>query len=261
MKKRQISYASSISADKKYDPQDTLYYCAEKSISLAQLYMDKALSEDASKVKSLRKFAKEHNISLTCHAPYELNNSLIDKDILKPLKKLLKNEERKIIIVHFDEETPIDEAMMTIESLTENGFTIGLENFYKAQDEISVISNTAKYNLILNLCAEHEFDVMPVLDLPRLFIKGISENSDPSIITKMLLANIALLPFSLILHMIDFNDNSQSRDTWVPLGEGEMPYSKLLELIRKSEIDIHHAVLEYESKELADSSLKFLLNN
>lgn len=261
MKEKQISYASSISADKNYDPMDTLQYCKENSISLSQLYMDQSLTDDAVKVKSLRKFARENNIRLTCHAPKELNSQLIDTSILKPIKKLLKNEDDKIIIVHFDEDTAVDEAMVTIESLTSNGFTVGLENFYKAQDELSVILNTAKYNLLLNLSAEHEFDVIPVLDIPRLFIKSIAENTDPLILTKTILANISLLSYPLILHIIDVNNNSQDKSTWVPLGEGLLPYKELLDLIRKSDIEIHHAVLEYESKELADKSLAFLKNN
>lgn len=261
MKDKQISYASSISADSKYDPFDTLEYCKQNSIKLSQLYMDQTLTEDAPRVKKLRKFASENNIRLTCHAPKELNSSLIDTSILKPMKKLLKDQEKKIIIVHFDEETAIDEAMITIESLSNNDFTVGLENFYKAQDEISVISNTAKYNLLLSLSAEHEFDIIPVLDLPRLFIKGISENTNPLLLTKTILANIALLPYPIILHMIDVNNNSQERDTWVPLGEGLLPYKELLTLIRNSEIEIDHAVLEYESKELADKSLSFLRNH
>ncbi len=258
MKDKQISYASSISADKQYDPQDTLQYCKEKKISRAQLYMDSVLAQDATKVKSLRKFAKENKISLTCHAPNDLNNQIIDTSILKPIKKLLKNEEEKIIIIHFDEDIAIDEAMITIESLITNGFTVGLENFYKSTEELSVISNSVKYNLLLNLSAEHEFPVYPVLDLPRLFIKAIAENTDPLILTKMLLANIALLPYPLILHMIDVNNNSQERNTWVPLGEGLLPYKEILKLIHESEIEIHHAVLEYESRELADKSLNFL---
>lgn len=261
MKDKQISYASSISADKKYDPIDTLEYCKKMSIQMSQLYMDQTLANDPAKIKKLSTFAKENNIRLTCHAPKELNNEIIDVDILKPINNLLKNEEKKIIIIHFDENAPIDEAMITIESLTANGFTVGLENFYKAQDEISVISNIAKYNLLLSLSAEHEFDVIPVLDLPRLFIKGITESTDSLILTKTMLANISLLPFPIILHMIDVSDNSQQRDSWVPLGEGELPYKDLLNLIRKSEIEIHHAVLEYESKELADKSLKYLRNN
>lgn len=260
MKDKQISYASSISADKKYDPLDTLQYCKDKNISRSQLYMDNTLAQDAAKVKSLRKFAKENNISLTCHAPKELNSQIIDTTILKPIKKLLKNEEDKIIIIHFDENTAVDEAMITIESLTSNGFTVGLENFYKSTDELSVISNTAKYNLLLNLSAEHEFHLYPVIDLPRLFIKAIAENTDPLILTKMILANIAILPYPIILHMIDVKNNSQERDTWVPLGEGLLPYKEMLKLIRESEIEIHHAVLEYESKELADKSLNFLRN-
>lgn len=258
MKDKQISYASSISADKSYDPMDTLLYCKNKSISLSQLYMDKSLAENATQVKKLRKFSKENGISLTCHAPKELNNDLIDISILKPIKKLLKNEDEKIIIVHFDENCPIEEAMVTIESLTNNGFTVGLENFYKNQNEESVLLNTAKFNLLLSLSAEHEFDVIPVIDFPRLFIKGIANNTDPLIITKSILANISLLPFSIILHLIDFNNNSQERNTWVPIGDGQMPYENIFDIIKKFDINIHHSVLEFESKELADKSLKFL---
>lgn len=261
MKDKQISYASSISADKNYDPLDTLLYCQEKSISLSQLYMDKNLSEDATQVKKLRKFSKENNIHLTCHAPKELNSELIDISILKPIKKLLKNEDEKIIIVHFDEDCPIDDAMITIESLTNNGFTVGLENFYKNQNEAEVLLNTAKFNLLLSLSAEHEFSVIPVIDFPRLFIKEISSTTDSLMITKSILANISMLPFPLILHLIDFNDNSQKRNTWTPIGNGLMPYKDIFEIIRTFDINIHHAVLEFESKELADKSLKFLRNS
>ena len=259
MKKSKISFASSISFDKGYAPMDTLAFCKEKNIKRAQLFMDKSLMGNAQQIDKISKFAKQNNIAVTCHAPTPLNKNFTNKELLDSLQKILKYQDEKKVIIHFDPNAPLAEIMMTIESINDAGLTICLENFYPETSRYEVIQNISAFNIILTLAAEHEFNLIPVIDFPRLFINNIKDHADSLLLTEMLINTVAIVSNRLILHLIDFDNYDQKRNSWVPIGEGKMPYKTIFNSMKKLGIEIDEAVLEYEDKKLATNSVEPIL--
>ena len=139
MNKNSISFASSVSHDKNFDPMDTLLFCKANAVNNAQLYMDKKLLNNRDKIVQIAKFAKENSIALLCHSPVSLNSSIVNKKLISAFNELLKYHEEKKIVIHYDPDVSIADSMMSIESLINAGLVVCLENFYPNQDQIAQI--------------------------------------------------------------------------------------------------------------------------
>jgi sugar phosphate isomerase/epimerase len=101
--------------------------------------------------------------------------------------------------------------------------------------------------------------VIPVLDLPRLFVPEIFNNFDSLDLCLKIIEHMAVNTEHVILHLIDMkNHNHISRDSWCPVGRGLMPYKKIFDFAKQKNIHYDHWVLEYENKELTLESLVYL---
>lgn len=255
-----VGVASSVSKEKKYDPDDTVEFASANGIGLVQAYMDKTLLNNFKRIHRLRESASLRAVQLTCHAPELLNEKILDKIILDSMRELLAFQPKKKMVIHFDQLQPLDAVLSVIEKINGSGLTVCIENFYQGKEEASFIGNCALFNALLTACRKTGLDIVPVVDLGRLFIADYVHTYDALLLTKLMLSTIAALGFSVVFHIIDFNDYSQSRESWCALGKGLMPYGKIFSFAQKINLSVDHCVLEYEKKEMCLESMKALLS-
>lgn len=253
-----IAAATSISKAKNYDALDTLMYCQQNNVSSVQLFLDNSLLGNDRNIDTVRDYAKEHAIALTCHAPVSLNDEIFIGTIIDSLSRILAFQDKSYVIIHFDENVDFEVALSIIETLNNRSLTVCLENFYEKTDERSVLNNICVYNALLTAAKMKGLDVVPVFDLPRLFIADITRKLNSKHMTDLILKTIAINHYKPILHLIDYTDYSQERDTWTSIGKGIMPYREIFELMKALAISLDHIVLEYEDKKMFIESIPFL---
>lgn len=256
MNYEQIGVATALSKEKHYDPMDTLLFCKQHDIALVQIYMDMTLVKSSDYIIEIREFAKECGIALTCHAPEPLNDRMLSEIILTAAEQLLFYQPEKKLIVHYDETQPLKKTISSVEALNKRGFAVCLENFYFARDEQTFLGNIDTFNSVFSLAEKYGFSIYPVMDFPRLFIAHIFNNYNSLVLTEQIIDTIASHPFKVILHLIDFNDYSQNRESWCALGKGLMPYNAIFQHAESRGILYDHGILEYEDKKLTLESLE-----
>lgn len=256
MKRSLVGVGTSVSREKKYDPMDTLLFCVENDIAIVQVYFDHDLINSADYLIEIREFAKKSNITLTCHAPEPLNGKLLSGAILSAAQQLLAYQDEKKLVVHFDEKESLKNIVSHIQAVNKKGMTVCLENFYRAGDERSFLTNIDTYNSVFSIAEKYNLAVLPVIDFPRLFDSGIFNRYDSLVLCEQIIDCLATHASKVILHCIDFMDYDHShRDTWCALGKGLMPYKTIFEYARKQGLVYDHCILEYEDKELTLESL------
>lgn len=255
MNRELIGVGTSISKEKNFDPMDTLLFSRDNTIAIVQVYLDYDLIDSPDYIREIREFAKENNISLTCHSPEKLNKKTLSESILSAVGELLIYQKEKRIVVHFDEQEPLKDILTHIEKMNKNNLTVCLENYYEGKDEKTFLGNIDTYNSIFNLAEKYKFSVYPVIDFPRLFISDIFNRYDSLVLAEQAIDNCAKHSFRVILHLIDFLDYSQQRDSWCALGKGLMPYKAIFDYAREREIIYDHCILEFEDKKLTLESM------
>ncbi len=255
MERKFVGVGTSISKDENYDPMDTLLFSKDNNIEIVQVYLGYDLINNPDSIKEIGDFAGAGNITLTCHAPEQLNKKLLAENIISAAHNLLKHQKEKKLIVHFDENEPLKDTIVRVGELNKKGFSVCIENFYTAKEKDLFMKNIDTFNSLFHLAEKYDFTVYPVIDFPRLFISHIFSNYDPLVLTEQIIDNLAKHSFKVILHLIDFSDYSQHRDSWCALGKGLMPYKAIFDYARDKGIVYDHCVLEYEDKVLTLESL------
>ncbi|KMQ52067.1 hypothetical protein CHISP_1056 [Chitinispirillum alkaliphilum] len=262
MKNQQtIGIASSVSAHCGYDPFDTLSYAVKNNISSVQLYLDRSLMQSPSDIDRLSQIAKESNISLVCHSPEFLNRKTTKDTLIDGMNRLLKHQQQRAMIVHFDSEVGFEEITEIVKELNHKNIVPYLENFYPAGDEYRFLSSFSRFNSVFALSAQEKLQIVPVIDIPRLFISNIVENFDPLLLTKLLFTTLSEHEYEPVLHLIDFTDFSQNRDSWCPVGKGKMPYREIFSFLKREGITPTLSILEFEQKEHVSGSIEWLKEN
>jgi sugar phosphate isomerase/epimerase len=256
-----VGVATSVSRDKKYDPIDTLLFCKENGIALAQIFLDDNLINNRKYITEVRHFAHDCSVRLTAHAPTPLNSTLCDETFVAAAKELLLYQKEKLVVVHFDEQEPLKHIVNHIQFLNKRGFTVGLENYHCSKNEADFLVHIDTYNSVFSVAQKYELLIYPVLDYARLFITDIFCVYDSLVLTGQILDHLAHYTPRMILHLIDFNDYNQHRDSWCVLGKGLMPYKAIFSHAQQNGIVYDHIVLEYEDKELARQSIEQLYSD
>jgi hypothetical protein len=260
-----IGVGTSVSKDKNWDPLDTLQFARENNTKIVQIYLNDDLIAHPGLINDAREYAEENDMLLTCHSPEPLNKKALSKKNIAAANELLMHQAEKRIVIHYDEKEKLDDCLMCIEELYENELIVCLENYYVQKETKNFARNINIFNSIFTLAMQEELPVYPVIDFPRLFISGIIENVNSLLITKQILDNLSMLSMKVILHLIDFTDYGQQRNSWCAIGKGLMPYKEIFEFIHEIELDIDHCILEYEDKKLYLESLtavrSLVLNN
>lgn len=256
MDKKLIGVATSVSKDKNYDSMDTLEFAKKNNINLVQIYLNDELLGKPEFLVKVTKYAKDNNISLLCHSPEPLNNNVFKNNIIGCANELLKYQGRKKFIIHFDETIELSDSLKFIEELNKKKLCVYLENFYSELNIFTLLRNINIFISIFSITKNSNLSVIPVVDLPRLFINGIANKLDSLIFTKQLFDYLAIHTVSVALHMIDFSDNRQGKSSWTVIGKGLMPYNDIFNFCKTLGISFDHCILEYEDKKLFLDSVK-----
>jgi sugar phosphate isomerase/epimerase len=254
---KKIGVATSIFAEKSFDPFITIDYCKKNGISTIQHYLAPNHENDVGLIEKIKVESQNANLKVICHAHYPLDFSILEGDYLRNISKIFPDSEQKLLVVHFNENKSADEAISVLKIINSFGLTVALENFYIGKSEESLNSNSENYLKVLSRAVHEKLNILPLIDFPRLFIKQFAE-FNPLIRTEDILNKLSDDYSEIVLHLIDFNSNRQERDDWVPIGDGLMPYGKIFDLLRKCNLTVDSAIIEYESAQLATGSLDTL---
>ncbi|HQV31673.1 MAG TPA: hypothetical protein PKV71_07345, partial [Calditrichia bacterium] len=101
--------------------------------------------------------------------------------------------------------------------------------------------------------------IYPVLDIPRLFHRDLEMETGESLEWCYQVLNFfGNRRIPILLHLIDAQDNEQSRNSFVELGKGVLPYDEIFRFILKTRPTIAGAILEFEDKVHPISSRDYL---
>lgn len=250
--------ANSIAKDKNYDPVDTLDFAIKQHIKCVQLYIDQAWEQKPLLLDLITTRACQNGIVLLCHAPEPLNESVCEKEILSVASRLLTYQKEKYLVVHFDEQQPIDTALTCINRLNRSGFTVCVENYYQSYCPDKLIDTINQYNLLLENAYYDHHALLPVIDIPRFFITQIRDQINPLFLTKMIFNHLALYSYTPIVHVIDVSHWDQNRDSWCAVGKGLIPYRHIFRFLKENAIVAEFYIFEFENTEQVVQSIQYI---
>lgn len=250
-----IALSTSLSYRHNWDPIFSLDLTRKFCINKIQLYLGNNFSNSA----LIRKINIEYStyFKFIIHSPVNLNYGALNSDIIQNIKDLIPGQRK--VVYHHDLSCNLRDSLDIIEKLNSEGITVLLENFYPEAE--SVINNINSYIDVICGSANRGLKLYPLIDIPRLFIRHISEKYNSMELTKKLLFSVKDLNPNLYLHLIDVESISQSRDTWCSLGNGIIPYKDIFNIISYLKINIPMIILEYEEEKHIDGSLDYLKRN
>jgi len=254
-----IGIATSLFKDNGFNSFDTIDFAVANGIKTVQLYMSEQLEKDNNEIERIRQRFTETGLEMIVHSPYYLNKKALDSHHLSALKRIFPDRARNFVVFHYDENSSVDEAIATAEDLTRAGLTVALENYYQGREEKDLRENINGYTTLIKKAMSLHLDLVPVFDIPRLFIEHFNTYS-PAFLTKLVLHSISTCTKDIILHIIDTTDVRQRREDWVPIGEGMIPYNEIFATMDEYKFNVLTAILEFESVELGEKSLSFFDN-
>ena len=258
MRWNQIGVASSISKENDFDARDTLEFCLEHNLKLAQLYLNDQLAKSSLARSSAAQIAWENGIEIVCHFPVPLNDRSLQNEITMAAIDILSKQQKKRVVVHHDESLSVQESAQIVSALSHIGFSVGVENYYTQYGEDALRENIESYKGLLTYANSAGLDFFSVLDLPRLFLDKIDEKIDGWSATEGLIEHVSTLQCSSILHLIDFISPDQRRETWCPIGNGILPLNQIMSCSENHKVEYSSCIIELENKEHVLQSLNAL---
>jgi sugar phosphate isomerase/epimerase len=252
-----IGVATSIFAEKSFDPFATIEYCKSNEISVIQHYLDPGTQNNSELIEKIASSSSDNNLQVVCHLHYSIDSPLLDYDYLSQVSKIFPNQDQKLVVIHFNEKGNIETALKAIKLVNSFGLTVALENFYIDKTEASLPINSKNYIELLYQASVQNLNIIPLIDFPRLFIDNFS-HLNPLEKTEELLRELSGFYSDIALHLIDFNNNRQAREDWVPIGTGQMPYKEIFKMLNQYDYTINTAIIEFEKVDLANDSLNNL---
>jgi len=256
--------ATSLFADRRFDPRLALDFAASQGVPCVQLYLSGDLEQDPSLVDELRSCASSLGLSILCHSSRDLGPSFADPGHLAALARFFPSGSRRLAVAHFDERVPLADMLDAVRACAQSGLELCLENYYRSETAEELRLNIATYAHLCNLAREEGLPLIPVLDLPRLYIDRLARLADPAGACRLLLDLLSPDDAAssgrreCILHLIDFSSPLQRREDWVPLGSGLMNWSAIFSALGTRGFSVLSAVLEYEDSACAQASLDAL---
>lgn len=243
-----LAVASSVSRDSGFDNLDALSYAVENGFEGFQAFMNAQMTDSAELREKIRTICEEKHLVLVAHAPATLRrNNVLQNSANTAARSLFSSNTKALVVQHYDETIPIQEALECLYYLQDLGITTCLENYF------IMGANTSEkcFNDYLQLITDATtlgINIIPVLDIARIYDQKVN------LIDKALtFMNEAFRIFSsmttpIILHLIDVNSASQVRSSWCPIGTGIIPYSEIFSQLQHYEIPVYLTILEYEDK-------------
>lgn len=250
--KSNIALSTSLSWNNNWDPYHSIEITKKFGIKNCQVFIGDNFDEDLSRNLAVN---CNEEIYMLAHSPVDLNSEALKTDLNNKIAELLRGN-RKVVVYHHDPAIEIKDTIEVIKKLNSLGIIVLLENFYS---NISDVKETIfHYIELLKASNEEGCNIYPLIDIPRLFIKGMEKYIDPLKESIRIFKFINELKSPVYLHMIDCLSKSQRRDTWCCVGKGYIPYRIILDNITELGMDIPVAVLEYEDEKHIADSLEFL---
>jgi sugar phosphate isomerase/epimerase len=249
-----IAIATSLFAESKFDPFLTISYAEENEICAVQFYMSQNIQENAKTIKKIRDLCEKKSIKVLCHSPFYIGNAA-QKEHCEALFNIFTKRDDKYCVFHFDEDNDIDVMLDDCKKLVDFGLSPCIENFYKDKSQSGLFANIEKYLSFFDRIIAQNIPVIPVLDFPRLFIEEFADFS-PVSLSQQLIQKFA--EQKIIIHAIDSVSPRQDRQNWCAIGKGIVAYLDIFEAIKRLEVSVEYAVLEYENTLFIEESIRNL---
>lgn len=230
-----LGVATSIAIDNQYSWQDTVDFAKKNRLNTIQFYIPENI-----KIPQISNLPLFKNCYL--HFPNDYDSTLERcLSFSNDFKKMYNSEK---IIIHQKEDLTFNESKIIIECINQNDLFVGLEN--EGQTDLFSYFNLLEY------LSKSVNKMFAVIDIHRFYNNYNSNYNNEEIIEMIfkLLEFCQSLDLKIILHIIDSKSFKNNRNDWVPIFEGIIPYSRLLNFIYNKKINIESIVFEYES--LAD---------
>jgi sugar phosphate isomerase/epimerase len=243
-----LAVASSVSSDRGFDNLDALSYAMENGFEGFQAFMNAQMINSAELRGEVRTICEDNNLVLVAHAPATLSrNNVLGNSANAAARSLFNSDNKALVVHHYDETTPVEEALECLRYLQDLGITTCLENYFVIGAETSEKCFNDYLHLITK-SAMLGIDIMPVLDIPRIYHDRINLSDKAFALINEAFNVFSLLNTPIILHLIDVNSASQVKNSWCPIGSGIIPYSEIFRQLQYYKISVYVTILEYEDK-------------
>ncbi|HQU72686.1 MAG: hypothetical protein KDI06_03380 [Calditrichaeota bacterium] len=253
-----IGVANSVSSNFGFDPIDTIEYAQNGRFEILQIYLNQQVLDDPAVLDRILKDSHQFS-KVYYHGEGYLNDEFPGSDYQKKLYAFLERTEAPSFILHFDEKTNIDVLIRVVEKLGKQKPAILVENFFREKGKEAAEKNLKKFLALFTLSTNFGTPIYPVLDIPRLFHRDLEMETGESLEWCYQVLNFfGNRRIPILLHLIDAQDNEQSRNSFVELGKGVLPYDEIFRFILKTRPTIAGAILEFEDKVHPISSRDYL---
>jgi len=250
-----IAVATSLLAENEFDPFLTISYAEKNGIDAVQFYMSPNIQKDVKTVEEIRDLCEKKSIKVLCHSPFYISNAAEKKHCEALFNIFPKLYDDKYCIFHFDEDYGIDVMLDECKKLVDFGLLPCIENFYKDKSQSGLTANMEKYLSFFDKIFAQNIPVIPVLDFPRLFVEEFS-GFNPVLLSQTLIEKFSKR--KIIVHAIDSVSPCQKRDNWCAVGTGIVAYRDIFEAIKRLDVFVEYAVLEYENTAFIAQSIENL---
>jgi tetratricopeptide (TPR) repeat protein len=255
-----VGVATSVSAVVDFDPIDTLEYATQNNFQSIQVYLNEKIIHNRAFRQELVERAHSENIRLMCHAPDLLRpGPAIDPATSKAARGILRNDENKWVVHHFDQVQPLDETIKWLEGLVKADLIPCIENYHQRKGPEKARQHYEHYLRLFHMIQERGLNVWAVLDVHRLFDAklGLSSEEGSELLMEVF-HQLDELKIPILLHLIDSRRPDGGRKHWCSLGDGIVPYYEILKQVFASTAQVGAAIFEFEDKRNPLESRKFL---
>jgi len=250
-----IAVATSLFAENKFDLFLAISYAEKNEIFAVQFYMSPNIQNDTKTVEKIRDLCEKKSIKVLCHSPFYIGSAAEKKHCEALFNIFPKVCDNKYCIFHFDEDCGVDAMLDDCKKLVDFGLLPCIENFYKDKSQSGLSANMEKYLSFFDKIFAQNISAIPVLDFPRLFVEEFS-GFNPLLLAQTLIEKFAKR--KIIVHAIDSISPRQDRDNWCAVGNGIVAYSDIFEAIKRFDVFVEYAVLEYENTAFIAQSIENL---
>ena len=243
-----LAVASSVSRDNGFDNLDALSYAIENGFEGFQAFMNDQMVNSAELRGEVRTLCEYHNLVLVAHAPATLSRDNVLRDSANvAARTLFSSDDKALVVHHYDETRPVEEALECLRYLQDLGITTCLENYFSIGAETSGKCFNDYLDLITS-ATMLGIDIIPVFDIPRIYHDKVNLSDKAFELINKAFNVFSSLNTPIILHLIDVKSISQVKSSWCPIGSGIIPYSEIFRQLRYYNISVYITILEYEDK-------------
>lgn len=250
--------AASVAGPPEFNVETALQYALEQKFQWLQVYASKVLINDANLQAQIKDTCKEANINLMIHAPDLLaSESIKQESLLKAIDAILSEQPEKFVVFHYDQRQSVQETVEYVQSWTDRGFTLCLENFHVLKGKHAGEEAYKKYLQVIEMSLHRNRKIVAVLDIPRLYYNALDLEEKAFEIWEHVFTELSRLKCRTFLHLIDILHADSARDKWRALGEGIIPYDRLLPLLYQKSYP-WAVIFEFEDMEKPLKSREFI---